>query len=100
MKLSNASQPTCTSPSGEVHHVYMYITCPDIGTLLGLLCIAIILVCVCMCVCMCLLVEFLQMRMSDLDFKFCFLAFMSTLIFIFHLFHYVCYEQCVQHYRR
>ena len=59
MKLSNASQPTCTSTSGEMHHVYMYIICPDTGTLLSLLNIAINLsVCVCMCcvfVCVCVL---------------------------------------------
>ena len=64
VKLSNASQPTCTSTSGEVHHVYMYITCPDTVTLLCLLNIAIIFrvcifvfVCVCVvcvcCVCVC-----------------------------------------------
>ena len=42
----------CNCLSGQVHHVYMYITCPDTGTLLGLLSIAIIFsVCVC-CVCM------------------------------------------------
>ena len=51
VKLSNASQPTCTSTFGEVHHVYMYITLPDTGTLLGLLNIVIIFsVCV-VCVC-------------------------------------------------
>ena len=54
-ELSNASQPTCTSTAGEVHHVYMYITCPDSGTLLSHLNIAIIfsvcVVCVCECVC-------------------------------------------------
>ena len=50
MTHSNASQPTCTSTSGQVHHVYMYITCPDTGALLGLLNIAIIFnVCVCVC---------------------------------------------------
>ena len=48
VKLSNANQPTCTSTSGEVHHVYTYITCPDIGTLLGLL--NIFNACVCVCV--------------------------------------------------
>ena len=42
-----------------MHHVYMYITCPDTGTLLGLLNIAIgfsecVSVCV-VCVCVCLL---------------------------------------------
>ena len=67
MKLSNASQPTCTSTAGEVHLVYMYITCPDTGTLLGLLNIAIIFsVCVCVvfvCVCVCVLVEIVQMSM-------------------------------------
>ena len=74
MKLSNASQPTCTSTSGEVHHVYMYITCPDTGTLLDLLnivlilvfvfvCVCCVCVCVCVCVCMCLLIEFVQMCM-------------------------------------
>ena len=64
MKLSNASH---TSTSGEVHHVYMYITCPDAGTLLSCLNIAIICVCVhvcvrvcvcvCVCVCYCLLLD-------------------------------------------
>ena len=61
VKLSNASQPKCTSTSGEVHHVYMYITWPDTGTLLGHFNIAIIFsvyvsvcfVCVCVCVCVC-----------------------------------------------
>ena len=96
MKLSNASQPTCTSTSGEVHHVYMYITCPDTGTLLGLLNIAIILLCVCV-VCVYVIV-FLQICTCDiLMLNFAFIAFASTLIYIFHLFHYVCYEQCVQH---
>ena len=55
MKLSNAGQPTCTLTSGEVHHVYMYLTCPDAGTLLSCLNIVIICVCVCVCVCYCLL---------------------------------------------
>ena len=51
MKLSDASQPPCTSTSGEVHHVYMYITCPDAGTSLGLLNIAIVFsVCICVCI--------------------------------------------------
>ena len=71
VNLSNASQPTCTcsSTSGEVHHVYIYITCPDIGTQLGLLNIAIVfsvcmfMCCVCVCVCVCVLVEFVQMCM-------------------------------------
>ena len=62
MKLSNANQPTCTSTSGDVHHVYMYITCPDTGTLLGLLKIAK-MIGVCVCVCVCVLVEFVQMCM-------------------------------------
>ena len=54
MKLSIASQLTCISTSGEVHHVYMYITYPDAGTLLGLLNIAIIFsLCVCTCMCVC-----------------------------------------------
>ena len=59
VKLSNACQLTSTntytSTSGEVHHVYMYITCPDTGTLLALLNIAIIYsVCVSVClVCVC-----------------------------------------------
>ena len=56
MKLSNASQPTCTSTSGEVHRVYVYITCPDTGTPLSCLNIVIICVCVCVCVCVCMCV--------------------------------------------
>ena len=54
MKLSNASQPTCTlkKTSGDVQHVYIYIICPDTGTLLGLLNIPIMFgVCVCVCLC-------------------------------------------------
>ena len=69
-----ASQPTCTSTSGEVHHVYFYLTYPDAGTLLSPLNIAMICVrlcicvccvcvcgCVCVCLCVCVLVEFVQM---------------------------------------
>ena len=71
MNLSNASQPTCTLTSGEVHHLYMYITCPDTGTLLGLLniailfsvCVSMCVLCVCVCVCVCLLTEFVQICM-------------------------------------
>ena len=73
MKLSNASQPTCTLTSGYVQRVYMYITCPDTGTLLGVLNITIMFG-VCVCVCVCVLVEFVQMCMRHLDFKFCFLS--------------------------
>ena len=62
MKLSNANQPTCTSTSGDVQRVYMYITCPDTETLLGLLNIAK-MIGVCVCVCVCVLVEFVQMCM-------------------------------------
>ena len=61
MKLSNANQPTCTSTSGDVQRVYIYIICPDTGTLLGLLniakmigvCVCVCDVCVCVCVCVC-----------------------------------------------
>ena len=73
MKLSNASQPTCTSTTGDVHLVYMYMTRPDTGTLLGVLNIAIILG-VCVYVCGWVLVEIVQMCMRHLDFKFCFLS--------------------------
>ena len=101
MKLSNASQPTCTSTSGEVHHVYMYITCPDTRTLLCLLNIAIIVFCVCICVCCACVIVFVQMCKCDIFMlNFVFIAFASTLIYVFHLFHYVRYEQCVQHYRK
>ena len=65
-ELSNASQPTCTSTAEDVHHLYMYITCPDTGTLLDLLniainfnvcvCVCVLCVCVCMCVCVCVCV--------------------------------------------
>ena len=59
MKLSNA---TCTLTSGDVHHVYMYITCPDIGPLLSPLNIAMICACMCcVCVCVCVLIVFVQM---------------------------------------
>ena len=53
MKLSNASQPTVhvLQPLG----VCIYLTCPDAGTLLSPLNIAII--CVCMCVCLCCVCE-------------------------------------------
>ena len=88
MKLSNASQPTCTSTSGEVHRVYVYITCPDTGTPLSCLNIVIICVCVCVCVCVCLCVllsafVFVQMFMRRFVI---FLAFVSTVIYIFLLF--------------
>ena len=72
VKLSNASQPTVhvLQPLG----VYMNITCPDAGTLLSPLNIAIFCVrtCVCViCVCVvCVLVEFVQMCMRRLVFKF------------------------------
>ena len=60
MKLSNAGQPTCTLTSGEVHHVYMYLTCPDAGTLLS--CLNIVIICVCVCVCVLLsVIVFVQM---------------------------------------
>ena len=85
MKLSNASQPTCTSSSGEVHHVYMYVTCPDTGTLLSCLNIAIIWVCVHVCVCACVcvyvclcmllnVIVFVQMCMRRFVFTFYFLS--------------------------
>ena len=51
MKLSNASQPTCTSTSGEVHDVFMYVICPDAGKLSSPLNNAIIFVCVYVCIC-------------------------------------------------
>ena len=77
MKLSNASQPTVhvLQPLG----VYMNITCPDAGTLLSPLniamicvhtCVYVCVVCVCVCVCVCVLVEFMQMCMRYLVFKF------------------------------
>ena len=109
MKLSNASQPTCTSTSGDVHLVYMYMTCPDIGTLLGLLNIAMICVCMCvlcvcvhvcvLCVCACVCVSLCLCKcVCDVLFlTFIFLVFASTVINIFLLFHDVCDEQCVQH---
>ena len=53
MTHSNASQPTCISTSRDVHHVYMYKNCPDAGTLLSPLNIA---VCVYVCVCDCIIV--------------------------------------------
>ena len=71
MKHSNASQPTCTSTSGDVRHVYMYITCPDIGTLLSVFNIAIFCVCfvcvcvcvLCVCVCVCMFVQMCMRRL-------------------------------------
>ena len=47
MKLSNASQSTCTSTVGDVHHVYINVTCRDVETLLSPLNI----VCVSLSVC-------------------------------------------------
>ena len=57
MKLSNANQPTCTYTSGDMQRVYMYVTCPDTGKLLGLfnipiifsVCVYVCVVCVCVC---------------------------------------------------
>ena len=49
MKLSNASQPTCTSTVGDVHYVYIFVTCRDVGTLLSPLNIAIVCVGVGVC---------------------------------------------------
>ena len=59
MKLSNASQPT-------VHvlqslGVCIYLTCPDAGTLLSplniaMICVYVCCVCVCLCVCVCVCV--------------------------------------------
>ena len=85
MKLSNASQPTCTSTSGDVHHVYMYITCPDTGTLLSHLNIAIICVCV---------IVFVQMCMRRLVSKFCSVNNCEQN----RLYHYKCFELYVKHY--
>ena len=42
-----------TSTAGEVHHVYTYMTCPETGTLLSRLNIAIIFSVLSMCVCVC-----------------------------------------------
>ena len=62
VKLSNSSQPTCTSTSGEEHHMYMYITCPDAGT--PLRCLNIVINCICVCVLLSVIVHvFVQMCM-------------------------------------
>ena len=91
MKLSNASQPTCTctctSTSGEVHHVYMCTTCPDAGSLLSPLNIAIICVCVSVIV-------FVQVCMRCLVSKFCSVNNCEQN----RLYHYKCFEPCVKHY--
>ena len=54
-------------------------------------------VCVCVCVCLwyCLLLYLCKCVCNVLFLRFIFLAFVSTVIYVFILFHYVGYEQCV-----
>ena len=60
--------------------MYIYLTCLDAGTLLGVLNITkmfgvcMCVLCVYVCVCVCVLVEFVQMCMRHLDFKLCYLS--------------------------
>ena len=102
MKLSNVCQPTCSSSSGDVLHVYMYITFPDAGTLLSHLNIAIMCVCVCVyvCVCVCVCMYVLCMYVcANLYVTSCFfLSICEHTDLCLPSFHYVCYEQCVKHY--